>query len=94
MRQQTMCGGGGDDFQPAFVLEFFERGDEVAVMTFPRFAGAAEAVVVAPGLVAEGAVPVRAVDFLLREFEEVVEMPGVACAQERVEQHRAERGRE
>jgi hypothetical protein len=35
-RQQTVRGGGGDDFQQAFVLKFFEGGDEVAVVMPPR----------------------------------------------------------
>ena len=30
-RQQRVRGGGGDDFQPARVLKFAERADEVAV---------------------------------------------------------------
>ena len=45
-----------------------------------------------PGKVAEVAVPVGAVNFLFRELDQAVEVPRVAFPQQRVEQHRAERG--
>jgi hypothetical protein len=77
-RQQRVRRGGGDDFHAAFVLEFAERADEIAVPGLPRVADGNKPVVIHPRQFAEGAVPVRAVDFLFGQFDEAVEMPLVA----------------
>ena len=86
-------GGGGDDFNPAFVLQLFESVDEIAVASAPCVAHQIEAVVIHPRQFTKRAVPVGAVNFLFRQFDEAVQMPRVTPAQERVEQHGAQRGR-
>ena len=89
-----MRGGGGDDFEAALVLKFAEGADEIAVAGPPGVANRSEPVVIHPRQFAEGAVPVRAVDFLFRQFDEAVQVPLVTLAQQRVEQHRAQGRRE
>ena len=42
----------------------------------------------------KGFVPVRAMDFLLGQFDQLVQVPRVTVLQQRIEQHRAERRRE
>ena len=88
-RQQCVRGGGGDDFNPAFVLELAKRAHEIAAARAPRVARQTEAVVIHPRQFVKRAVPVGAVNFLLRQGDEAVQMPLVTSAQERVEQHRA-----
>src|ERR1039458_8377196 len=79
-RQQSVRGGGGDDFEDAGVLKLFEGGDEVAVVMPPRLARRGKFVVIHPREVAEGAVPVRAMNFLFREINQAVEVPQIAFA--------------
>ncbi len=93
-RQERMRGGGGDDFEAALVLKFAEGIDEIAVARPPGVANQSEPVVIHPRQFAEGAVPVSAVDFLFRQFDEAVQVPFITPAQQRVEQHRAQGGRE
>jgi hypothetical protein len=93
-RQQRVRGGGGDDFEAALLLKLAERADEVAAVGEVSGAQAREPVVIHPRELAELAVPVRAVDFLVGQFQQAFKMPHVAVLQERVQQHRAERGRE
>ena len=93
-RQQSVRGGGGDDFNPAFVLELLEGVDQIAAAGAPGVADLAETVMIHPGEFVERAVPVGAVDFLFRQFDQAVQMPLVAVAQQRVEQHRTQRRRE
>ena len=93
-REQSVRGRSGDDFDAPFVLKFFERGDQIAAVMPPRLAREGKAMVIHPREVAIGAIPMRAVDFFFREFDEAVEMPGVTVSQQLIQQHRAERGRE
>ncbi len=92
-RQQSVRRGGGDDFNPAFVLKFSERGDEVAPVRIPCVADGREAVVIHPGEFAVGAVPVSAVDFLFGEVNQPVQVPLVTALEQRIQQHRTERRR-
>ena len=92
--QQRVRRGGGDDFQPAFVLKLAERANEVAFVKKPGVANRGEALMIHPRQFAEGAVPVRAVNFLFGQLDEAVQMPLVAVAQQRVAQHGAQRRRE
>ena len=92
-RQQRVRGGGGDDFQPAFVLKLAERADEITFVKTPRVADRGESLMIHPRQFAEGAVPVRAVNFLFGQLDEAVQMPLVAVAQQRVAQHGAQRRR-
>ena len=92
-RQQPVRRAGGDDFDASLRPEMFERADEIALVITPRFARQGKFVVIHPRQFAERAVPVRAVDFLFGQFDQAVQMPLVTPAQQRVEQHGAERRR-
>ena len=86
--------GGGDDFEAAQLLKLAERAHEVAPIGEVSRAQVGEPPVIHPRQFAELAVPVRAMDFLFGQLQQAFEMPHVAVLQERVQQHRAERGRE
>ena len=92
-RQQSVRRRRGDDFNEIFVLKLFEGADEVAVVMPPRFAREGKFVVIHPRKVAEGAVPVRAMNFFFGEFDEAVEMFFITPPEQIVLQHRAECGR-
>ncbi len=92
-RQQSVRRGGGDDFDAAFVLKFSERANEVAPVRIPCFTDGRQPVMIHPRKFAEGAIPVRAVDFLFGEVNQAVQVPLVALLEQRIEQHRTERRR-
>ena len=92
-RQHGVGRGAGDDFQLALFLKFAERADEIAAIGQPSVARVGEAMVIHPRQRLIGLVPVRAMDFFFREFDQALEVPLVTVLQERVEQHGAKRGR-
>jgi hypothetical protein len=80
------------DFQNASVLHLSKRRHQVAIVAMPRIAQRAEPVMVHPGQLVVGAIPVGAVDFLVGQLDQAVEVPLVALLQERIGEHRAQRG--
>ena len=93
-RQQRVRRGGGDDFDASFILKFPKCADEIAAMCMPRIANRSEPMMIHPGEFAEGAVPMRATNLLLGQFNETVQVPFVTATQQRVEQHCAKCRRE
>ena len=89
-----MGGRRGDDLQETEVLKFPERRDQIPPVTVPRVAQGREPVMIHPRQFVKRAIPMRAMDFLLRQFDQSVEVLLVALLQQRIEQHGAERGRE
>ena len=93
-RQQRVRGGAGDDLQMPRLLELPEGAHQVAPAGGVSVAHAAKPLVIEQGEFVEGLLPVRPMDFLFRQFDQLVEVPLVAGLQERVPQHRAERRRQ
>ena len=93
-RQQGVRGGAGDDLQEAQLLELPEGAHQVAPASGVGFADPSKPAVIEEGQFVEGLLPMGAVDFLSRECDQVVEVPLIPCLQQRVSQHRAERGRQ
>ncbi len=93
-RKEGVGGGGGDDLQPARLLEAPERADQVPLVGAPGVANRLEAIPVHLGqtmVVRLGSGPV---ELLLAELDQPVEVAGIALLQEVVGEHRDERRRE
>ena len=79
--QQRVGGGAGGDFQKALFLKLPERAQQVAPVRGVGVAKAAQAVVIHPGQFPKGAIPVGAMNFLFRQFDQAVEMAPIPLLQ-------------
>lgn len=89
-RKESVCGASGNDFENAAVLELAKLTYEVACAAVIRVSQVGEAMVIIPGEVTKGSVPVRTMKFLLCQFQQTVEISCVAILQKRIAQHCAE----
>ena len=89
-RQQRVRGRAGGDFQHPGLLQLAEGADQVAVVIKIGFAQAGETMMVHPSQLAEGGVPMRAMNLALRQLNQAVQVPDVAILQHRVQQHGAQ----
>jgi hypothetical protein len=90
-RQVAVRGAAGDDLELARVLEFLERGQKIAVVLIDENMPAIlEPVQVEPGELVELVVPLGAVDFLVRQFDRLVDGADITVLQKLVTEHRGQ----
>ena len=88
-RQQRMRGRASDDLQFTLLLKFSKRPGHIAPVRQPSVPRFGEPMMIHPRERLIRAVPMGAMNLLLREFNQPFKMPLIAFLQERVEQHRA-----
>ena len=93
-RQQPMRGCGGDDFQFSKILEATKLRDEITTELLIKRTRSGEARVIHLGQLLKLRLPMGATDFFVGKRDEFVEMLRVTGLQQRITQHRAERGRQ
>jgi hypothetical protein len=94
-RQVTVRRAAGDDLQLARVLEFLERGQQIAlVLVVENVPAILQPVQVKPRQLVELVVTLRAVDFLVRQLDALVHRADITVLQQLVAQHRGQRRRD
>jgi hypothetical protein len=92
--KERVGGSGGDDLHPTRLLEAPERADQVPLVGAPGVANRLEAIPVHLGQTMVVRLGPGALELLLGQLDQAIEVARVALLQEVVGEHRDERGRE